>query len=158
MFCFFFKPLHQVFVGNHRPQGWKLLTSIFPTVSPHRVGIETCSLWNDGRFMLAPCTSIPEWLTRWRGSIGSQRRLSHCRCGYRGVRSTWGCWDQRPGWVSTAVAASHYGMPFAMKEDCRKIKTNDKLCPRHDANSSCYSLEKVTIRKVVYLKISFPYL
>lgn len=67
--------------------------------------------------MLVPCTSIPEWLTRWRGSIGSRRAAFHTV----GVDT-----EESEAREVTGVPASHYGMPFAMKEDHRKIKTNNK--------------------------------
>lgn len=51
--------------------------------------------------------------------------------------------------MPTGVSASHYGMPFAMKED--RIKIKQTLCPRHDAPRHATGRERVTISKVVYL-------
>lgn len=53
--------------------------------------------------------------------------------------------------MSTGVSASHYGMPFSMKEDRKKIKTNNKFCPTRDATRHATVQERVTIRKVLYL-------
>lgn len=35
--------------------------------------------------------------------------------------------------VGALVEASHCGMPFSMKEDCKKIITDNTLGPTHDA-------------------------
>lgn len=61
-------------------------------------------------------------------------------------------WPKRWGWVSAEVSASHYGMPFSMKEDHKKIKKNKQqtLHPKHDATRHATVQEKVTLRKVVY--------
>lgn len=54
--------------------------------------------------------------------------------------------------MSTGVSASHYGMPFSMKEDRKKIKTNNKLFVKNMKQLVMLRFKKgVTIRKVGYL-------
>lgn len=53
--------------------------------------------------------------------------------------------------VCTPVIASHYGMPFIMKEDCKKINTDNTLGPTRDATRHATLKGKVTARNAGYL-------
>lgn len=61
------------------------------------------------------------------------------------------CPKQRRGVGVAPVEASHYGMPFSMKEDCKKINTDNTLGPTRDATGHATLKGKVTARNAGYL-------